>query len=124
MRSIRFFLSSLAIALSVGAAFAHGVPKPKHGGTVDVGGEISFEMVVDKSTTKFFVEDHGKPVSTKGAVGEVLLGSETGKKIGTLVEAGANSLIGKLAQFKSGNHLFVRVVLSDGSIVVGELIAP
>ena len=73
---------------------------------------------------KFFVEDHGKPVSTKGAAGEVLLGSETGTKIGTLSEAGANSLVGKLAPFKRGNHLFVRVVLGDGSIVVGELIAP
>ena len=124
MRNIRFFVTSLALALSMGTAFAHGVPKPKHGGIVDVGGEISFEMVVDKSTMKFFVEDHGKPVSTKGAVGEVLLASETGKKIGTLSEGGANSLVGKLAPFKRGNHLFVRVVLGDGSIVVGELIAP
>jgi hypothetical protein len=124
MRYLRTLSTSLLIALSACAASAHGIPKPKHGGVVDVGGEISFEMVVTPSTMTFFLEDHGKPIPTQGAVGELLLGSETGKKIGALRGASGNSMTGKLATFKPGSHLFIRVVLGDGSTVVGELIAP
>lgn len=124
MRNTRLLIAGIALTMLMHGAVAHGVPKPKHGGTVDVGGEVSFEMVMTKTTMKFYIEDHGKPIPTQNAVGELLLGSETGKKIGSLTSAGTNSMEGKRASFKTGDRLFVRVVLGDGSIVVGELIAP
>lgn len=113
---------AVSTALCMGSVSSHGVPTPKHGGLVDIGGEISFEMVTQGRTIKIFVEDHGKPLATKGASGELLLGSETGKRLAALKDSGENSVSGPLPRFKPGDRLFVRVVLGDGSIVVGEFL--
>lgn len=105
-------------------AVAHGVPQPKHGGIVDVGGEMSLELVREGAQSVVYVEDHGKPVDTRSAVAEVLLHSETGRSIGTLKAGGANRLIGRLPALRKGDRLFVRVTFGNGSIEVGEILIP
>lgn len=117
---------SLAIVLAllsagpVADADAHGVATPKHGGLVDVGGETTFELVRAGKTVKIFVEDHGRPVDTTGATGELLLGSETGRRLAVLKASGGNGLAGTSLDFKPGNRLFVRVTFGNGSVEVGE----
>ncbi|MBY0410395.1 MAG: hypothetical protein K2Q97_09770 [Burkholderiaceae bacterium] len=123
MHELKRFLVFIALAYSA-CAGAHGLAKPKHGGLVDNGGEVTFELVQKKSTITIFVEDHGKPVATKGATGELLVGSETGKRIATLVPSGPNSVSGKKPHFDAQDRLYVRLTLGDGSIVVGEFLTP
>jgi hypothetical protein len=102
------------------AADAHGVATPRHGGLVDVGGETTFEPVRAGKTVRIFVEDHGKPVDTTGATAELLMGSETGRRLALLKAFGVNGLAGTSQDFKPGDRLFVRVTLGNGSIEVGE----
>ena len=110
----------LALALQCANASAHGIAQPKHGGLVDIGGEVTFELVRQKSGLTIHVEDHGKPVDMKGATGELLLGSETGKRLATLKEAGPSSVAAKPVALRSGDRLFVRITLGNGAIIVGE----
>ena len=69
---------------------------------------------------RIYIEDHGKPVPTKGAQGELLRGSETGPRLAVLQDAGANTVTGRVRTFAPGERVFVRVTLGDGSVVVGE----
>ena len=103
-------------------AGAHGQARPQHGGLVDNGGEITFELVQQKNGITVFVDDHGVPVPTKGAVGELLLGSETGQRIASLRPSGPNSVQGPKPAYRAGDRLYVRLTLGDGSIVVGEFL--
>lgn len=112
-----------ALLFSAGAV-AHGVPKPKHGGIVDVGGEMSLELVREGTQWVVYVEDHGKPMDTRGAVGDVLLNSETGRSLGVLKAQGANRLQGSLSPWRKGDRLFVRITFGNGSIEVGEILIP
>jgi hypothetical protein len=123
MRMTSLLLAAI-LGLPTWTAQAHGVPVPKHGGLVDVGGEISFELVLQGREARIHIEDHGKPVATRGAHGELLRGSETGARIATLREAGGNAVTGRTAPFVPGERLYVRVTLGDGSIVVGEFRIP
>ncbi|APW39577.1 hypothetical protein RD110_22160 [Rhodoferax koreense] len=119
----RIRLAAMALALAVsGYAAAHGQARPQHGGLVDNGGEITFEMVQQKDGITIFVDDHGNPVSTKGAIGELLLGSETGKRIASLIPSGQNRVRGAKPVYRAGDRLYVRLTLGDGSIVVGEFL--
>ena len=114
---------TFAVALSSSAiAGAHGTAIPKHGGLVDNGGEITFELVTSKNRITIFVDDHGKPVSTQGASAELLAGSRTGKRIATLIPLGLNAVSGTKPVFRSGDRLYVRLTMHDGSISIGEFI--
>jgi hypothetical protein len=125
MRTISLAIVIAVLAASfVADAGAHGVAKPRHGGLVDVGGETTFELVRAAMTVKIFVEDHGKPVDTRGASGELLLGSETGRRLALLKGFGVNGLAGTSLAFKAGDRLFVRVTLGNGSVEVGEFRVP
>ncbi len=121
MRTISLaIVLALLVGGSIADAAAHGLATPKHGGLVDVGGETTFELVRTGNTVRIFVEDHGKPVDTTGATGELLLGSETGSRLALLKASGGNGLTGTSLAFRSGNRLFVRVTLRNGSVEVGE----
>ena len=120
---LRIAYAALFACLGAGA-YAHGVATPKHGGLTDIGGETTFELVTVGQTVNIFVEDHGKPVDTKGATGELLLGSETGKRIAVLKGSGGNRLNGKATPPKRGDRVFVRVTFGNGSVEVGEFKIP
>ena len=123
MKTDRIRLAGMLLALAFSTlAGAHGQARPQHGGLVDNGGEITFELVQQKNGVTIFVDDHGVPVPTKGAVGELLLGSETGRRIASLVPAGPNSVRGPKPTYRVGDRLYVRLTLGDGSIVVGEFL--
>lgn len=117
-------LAGVASALLATAGFAHGIPKPKHGGWVDTGAETSFELVRSAQGVTVYIEDHGKPMATAGGHAEILLGSETGKPLARLAPAGANTLHGPAIRATRGQRLFVRVTFGNGSSEVGEIVVP
>src|SRR5688572_21540255 len=120
MRHILFALFCYVLSMP---ALAHGIQKPRHGGIVDVGGEVTFELVRAGEKVIVYVDDHGKPVKTEGAVAEVLLASETGKRIALLNPNGGNALAG-VATLPSRSTVFVRLTRSNGSVDVGEIRIP
>lgn len=121
MKSAWLMLVLIALlGITHGIGQAHGVATPKHGGLVDIGGETSFELVRSGRRVQVFVEDHGKPVDTRGATAELLLGSESGTRLAVLKASGPNSLAGESATFKTGDRVFVRVKFGNGSVEVGE----
>ena len=65
-------------AIGVEPALAHGGAQPKHGGTVQVASDLSFELVAQPGGAAIYVEDHGKPMALTGVTGKltVLHGSE------------------------------------------------
>lgn len=123
LASLILVVSICGLGMHVGA-LAHGVPIPKHGGIVDVGGELSLELVQQGPQSVVYVEDHGRPVDTHGATAQVLLNSETGRSLGSLKAQGGNRLQGRLQEFRKGDRLFVRITFGNGSVEVGEIAIP
>jgi hypothetical protein len=120
----RNLIAAICALCFAAAVAAHGVPKPKHGGWVDTGTETSFELVRQGQRVLVYIEDHGKPVNTDRAHGEILVGSETGKVLARLKAAGANTLQGPAIPASRGQRLFVRVTFGNGSTEVGEIVVP
>lgn len=54
-------------------ALAHGGAKPKHGGVVTVAADLTFELVGTPAGAVIHVEDHGKPLSTAGMTGSLIV---------------------------------------------------
>lgn len=58
-------------ALGFNAALAHSGAEPKHGGTVQAAGDLSFELVAQPDGAAVYVEDHGKPMDPAGMSGKL-----------------------------------------------------
>lgn len=82
------FLAGLALA---GGAGAHGA-KAQHGGVIQTAGDISFELVAKDGKAIIYVDDHGKPLPTKGASGKMTVLTGTNKSELVLTPAGSNML--------------------------------
>ena len=80
-----------AVVGCVNPAFAHG-EKPRHGGTVQSVGDVSFELVAQGDTATIYVEDHGKPVSTSGMSGKLTVLNGKDRSEAELKPAGGNKL--------------------------------
>jgi hypothetical protein len=81
-------IASLALA---GGAAAHGA-KPQHGGVIQSAGDLSFELVARDGKAVIYVDDHGKPLSTRGASGNMTVLTGTKKTELVLTPDGANML--------------------------------
>jgi hypothetical protein len=77
-QSIRAVALACALIASTGAV-AHDDPKPRHGGTVQVVNDVSYELVPRNGSVEIHVSDHGKPVPTAGMSGRltIMVGSQT-----------------------------------------------
>ncbi len=66
------------LLLNINAVMAHGGAKPKHGGIVQVSGDLSFELVATPDGAVLYVEDHDKPMNPASMSGKlsVLNGKE------------------------------------------------
>lgn len=77
------------------AAFADGDHKPKYGGVVAVVKDVQYELVAKPDSVTVFIEDHGKKVGTKGAIGKLTLLTGSEKTDVTLAPVGENALAAK-----------------------------
>ena len=107
-------------ALVATAALAHGDAEPKHGGVMNTGGEFSFEMVRRGADLIFHVEDHGVPVSTKGARGAVTVTRSSVTSSSPIIPKEPNIVIAKGVKFASNDRLAVRLELPDGAVINGR----
>ena len=81
-----------------GAGHDHG---PKHGGVVREVKSVTYELVPKSDSLTVHVSDHGKPIATAGAKGEVTLYAGNDKTVVALEPAGDNLMVAK-GNFKVG----------------------
>nr|WP_316640493.1 hypothetical protein [uncultured Roseateles sp.] len=114
---------ALLLLAAMTPAFAHGDWKPKHGGTMNEGGETSFELVVQQRKVVFYLEDHGEAIATAGATGTLSIERGATKQVAAL-KAKASNQLEALAPMKlvAGDRLMAKVTLGNGSIVVGRFV--
>ena len=109
--SIAFALAALLIA----QVEAHGTWAPKHGGRMSEGGEITMELVLlNDGSAIFYVEDHGDPVDTTGAIGDVEISSGGTSRKTALRSGGANTLTAGKLKVDPGDKLRVVVQVPAG----------
>lgn len=83
-----------------GGTHAHDV-KSMYGGIVTEVKDINYELVAKPDSITLYVNDHGKPVETKGATASITLLSAANKAEVALAPAGENKLEAK-GTFKIG----------------------
>ena len=108
----------LTVALTgwVGAAAAHGYWPAKHGGLMNLGGEITMELTNQEGRLVIYVEDHGEPVDMQAADGTLeILEVDGAKSAITLRPAGGNRVEGRmLTELKPGLRLIAILRFSGG----------
>lgn len=102
---------SLAAALSAPSALAgaghdHG---PKYGGVVREVRNIAYELVARPDSLTLYLSDHGKPVSTRGAIAEAVIYAGSDKTPVRLEPASENRMVAR-GSFRVG--VGVRVIVT------------
>ncbi|MBY0468974.1 MAG: hypothetical protein K2Q07_08370 [Burkholderiaceae bacterium] len=111
---IKTLLSTLTLgvaALSFGVA-AHGDSKPTHGGVVQSGNDLNFELVLQADGAAIYIVDHEKPMSTAGVSGKLTVLNGTEKSEAPLLPAG-DKLESKGVKLVSGCKVLASIVTAD-----------
>ncbi len=89
-------------AFSSTVVFAHGAPKPQHGGVVSVASDIAFELVTTDKGATIYVIDHDAKKDTKGLTGNLIVLNGTTQSEAELKPAGDNKLEASGVKFEKG----------------------
>lgn len=104
-------LVAFALAVATGAVSAHG--DMSHDGFVKRVGKLQFALEQEKNGAVIYVEDHGKPVPTAGATGELTVINGAEKKVLPLVPSGTNTMVTK-GDIKIGQKSKATATISFG----------
>jgi hypothetical protein len=127
MLSRRAALTMAALAAVPGRTLAHGDVVATRGGLAVPAGEHSVELVVPApGKVSVFVDDHGAPVTVKGAEGTLLIVRPQGgaDQFIVLKPAPSNSLDGDGVELRQGDRIQIAVKLVDGQVVVARTTLP
>ena len=69
-----------ALALTPGAAHAHGSMEPSHGGVVQMSGEIIVELVTKPKSLEIYVTEEDEPIPAAGFDGALIVTAADGVK--------------------------------------------
>jgi len=118
VKALLALLGSILPLLALGNAYAHGDDKPKRGGIMGRGDEISIELVMEHDTVALYIEDHGTPVPTKGAKGTLsVISPGRPARQARLIPAGDNKLTATGLTPISGDRLRAEITLPNGDEV-------
>jgi hypothetical protein len=117
MKKMWMTLAAVAITLGGAAAQAHGPAAAKHGGVVQSASDLGFELVGNADGAVLYIEDHGKPLATKGASGKLTVLNGADKAELDLVPSGDNALQAKGAKLAAGAKAVAAVTLPSGKVV-------
>lgn len=89
-------------------------------------GEHSIELVLPATgRVRLFVDDHGEPVSVKGAAATLLVRrAQREDQFATLTLVVDNALEGSGIDLRPGDRIQVAVKLADGQVVVANATIP
>lgn len=102
----------IAAALQVGAVWAHGDETPRHGGIVQMAGELKFELVAKADSAELYLDDHGQAVATAKLSGKLTVLSG-GAKAEVKLEPAGDKLIAKGVKLVKGDKVIAIVTTED-----------
>jgi hypothetical protein len=104
-----------AAALAAGSAWAHGDEKARHGGLVQMAGEVKFELVSKGDSAEVYLDDHGQAIPTAKLSGKLTVLSGANKSEAKLEPAGNDKLVAKGVKLVKGDKVIALVTLADKS---------
>ena len=104
-----------AVALAAGTAWPHGDEKARHGGLVQMAGEVKFELVARADSAEVYLDDHGETIPTAKLSGKLTVLSGAGKSEAKLEPAGNDKLVAKGVKLVKGDKVIALVTLADKS---------
>ena len=110
-----FTLAVIAAALNAGAVWAHGDEKARHGGLVQMAGEVKFELVAKGDGAEVYLDDHGQAIPTKGLSGKLTVMSGSNKSEAKLEPEGTDKLVAKGVKLVKGDKVIALVTMADKS---------
>ena len=102
-----------AAALSGGLAGAHGDDKARHGGLVQMAGEVKIELVAKGDTVEVYLDDHGETMPTAKLSGKLTVLSSAAKSEAKLEPAAGDKLVAKGVKLAKGDKVIAMVTLQD-----------
>ena len=112
----RLFTAVLAAAaFAAGTAWAHGDEKARHGGQIQMAGEVKFELVAKGDGAEVYLDDHGTAIPTKGLSGKLTVMSGSNKSEAKLEPEGSDKLVAKGVKLVKGDKVIALVTMADKS---------
>jgi hypothetical protein len=108
-----------ATVLSVGVAVAHGNLEPEHGGTVQLVGDMSFELVTRQDGVELYVEDDGEEVNSAELSAKMTIIDQGSKSEVLLQPAAGNKFEAKGLNIPKGARVAVLLTLADKQAKIG-----
>ena len=105
----------MAAVLHASAAWAHGDEKARHGGLVQMAGEVKFELVAKGDTAELYLDDHGQTMPTSKLSGKLTVMSGSSKSEAKLEPAGNDKLVAKGVRLAKGDKVVALVTMEDKS---------
>jgi hypothetical protein len=105
----------MAAALHGGAAWAHGDDKARHGGQVQMAGEVKFELVSKGDTAELYLDDHGTTMPTSKLTGKLTVLSGSSKSEAKLEPAAGDKLVARGVKLAKGDKVIALVTMEDKS---------
>jgi len=112
MKKLTTLLLSAAL-LSAGAAWAHGDGVARHGGIVQMAGELKFELVAKADAAELYLDDHGETVPTAKLTGKLTVLSGGAKSEAKLEPAPGDKLVAKGIKLAKGDKVIALVTTAD-----------
>ena len=108
-----FTLVLIAAALNAGTAWAHGDETPRHGGLVQMSGELKIELVAKDDAVEVYLDDHGETVPTSKLTGKLTVLSGGAKSEAKLEPAQGDKLVAKGVKLAKGDKVIALVTTED-----------
>lgn len=112
MKKLTTLLLTAAL-LNVGAAWAHGDGVARHGGIVQMAGELKFELVAKADAAELYLDDHGETVPTAKLTGKITVLSGGAKSEAKLEPAPGDKLVAKGVKLVKGDKVIALVTTAD-----------
>lgn len=108
-----FGVLAIAAAMNIGTAQAHGDPNPRHGGIVQIAGEVKLELVARGDAAELYLDDHGETLPTAKLSGKLTVMSGGTKTEAKLEPASGDKLVAKGVKLAKGDKVIVVVTMED-----------
>ncbi|HEY0956431.1 MAG TPA: hypothetical protein VGE36_16850 [Roseateles sp.] len=103
----------IAAALTAGTVWAHGDGVARHGGIVQMAGELKFELVAKADAAELYLDDHGATVPTAKLTGKLTVLSGGAKSEARLEPAPGDKLVAKGVKLVKGDKVIALVTTAD-----------
>ncbi|HEV6964256.1 MULTISPECIES: hypothetical protein [Roseateles] len=112
MKTLTPFILAVALLGPV-TAWSHGDGVARHGGIVQMAGEIKFELVPGADAVELYLDDHGETVPTAKLSGKLTVLSGGAKSETKLEPAPGDKLVAKGLKLVKGDKVVALVTTAD-----------